>query len=446
MHTKDKENILCFWAVGINYKKTDASVRGQFAINSDQYNQLLASATEHGLKDFFILSTCNRTEIYGFADSASQLIEFICTVTAGDAETFANMGYAKSGSAAITHLYSVGAGLDSQILGDYEILGQIKSAAKVAKAAGFIGPFTERLINSVIQCSKAIKTHTQLSGGTVSVSFAAVQYIRDFSHYHMRPLPAAHTEMAEGGIGATEVSARNFSNPGPFSIDGTPTTGCRRAAEQKKIVLIGTGKIGRATCKNLTAYLPTADITLINRTEETAINLAEELGLKSAPIAELDEQLKSADVVLVSTNAPCPIIFREHLEGRGNKLVVDLSVPCNVAADAQALEGVTFVNVDTLSKIKDETLQMRMAEVPRANAIIEEHIAEFREWHDMRKHVPVLKEVKRKLKQIHDAPELAGHAGDDEKIQKVINGLATKMRRDNKPGCNYIQAINEFIA
>jgi glutamyl-tRNA reductase len=446
MHTKDKENIQCFWAIGINYKKTDASVRGQFAINNEQYSQLLGAAPEHGLKDFFILSTCNRTEIYGFAGSAAQLIEFICTVTAGDAVTFESMGYAKSGYAAISHLYHVGAGLDSQILGDYEILGQIKNAVKVAKSAGFIGTFTERLLNSVLQCSKAIKTHTQLSGGTVSVSFAAVQYIREYFHHHLQPMPTAHIAM-ETGMGAAEVSAAHFSNPGPFSIDGTPTAGCKHAAEQKKVVLIGTGKIGRATCKNLKDYLSTADITLLNRTEETAISLANELGLQSAPIAELDEQLKTADVVLVSTNAPCAIILKEHLEGRGEKLVIDLSVPCNVAEDAQVLPGITFVNVDALSKIKDETLQMREAEVPKATAIILEHMTEFREWHDMRKHVPVLKEVKDKLKQIHIAPVLlsGGQVSEEEKIQKVINSLATKMRRDNKAGCNYIQAINDFI-
>ncbi|MES2703954.1 MAG: glutamyl-tRNA reductase [Bacteroidota bacterium] len=470
MHTPDRENIQNFRVVGINYKKTDASVRGLFAVNNEQYQQLLTLAPQHGLKDLFILSTCNRTEIYGFAYSDNQLTELVCKVTVGDATTFENMGYAKSGFAAIEHLYSVGAGLDSQILGDYEILGQIKAAVKISKSQGFIGAFTERLINSVLQCSKAIKTNTALSGGTVSVSFAAVQYIREYFHGavgtsarvdHPRPLLKTGGEVLcstqvvgtsprpspkeRGTLPVTQVVASVGELPtGDCEL---PTDGCRYAAGGKKIVLIGTGKIGRATCKNLVDYLGTNNITLINRTEETAVNLAQELGLLSAPMAELDAQLQGADVILVSTNASLPVVLKEHLEGRGKKLVIDLSVPCNVADDAQDLPGVTFVDVDTLSQIKDKTLQARMAEVPKATAIIEEHIQEFKEWHDMRKHVPVLKEVKNKLRGIHIDPLLlSGPVGDDEKIQKVINSLATKMRRDNNAGCNYIQAINDFIA
>ena len=194
-------------------------------------------------------------------------------------------------------------------------------------------------------------------------------------------------------------------------------------------------------------------IRLINRTEETAAALANELGIKYAPIEELTNELKDADVIMVSTNAASPVILKEHLEGKGDKLVIDLSVPCNVAAAAQRLPGITFVDVDMLSKIKDETLQKRKSEVPKAIGIIDEHIAEFIEWHDMRKHVPVLKEVKNKLKEIQVDPTLVtennytSYPGiQDEKIQKVLNAMATKMRRDNAPGCHYIQAINDYIA
>jgi glutamyl-tRNA reductase len=177
--------------------------------------------------------------------------------------------------------------------------------------------------------------------------------------------------------------------------------------------------------------------------------------LKYAPIENLDNELRSADIVLVSTNSAQPVIFRKHLEGAGEKLVIDLSVPCNVASDAQELPCITFVDVDMLSRINDETLQKRIAEVPKAVAIIEEHMAEFEQWYNMRRHVPVLKEVKNKLKEIYIDPVLLGHvdqlcpindSGQDEKIQKVINTLAAKIRKDNTPGCNYIQAINEFIA
>src|SRR5205085_5111293 len=144
-----------------------------FAVNTDQYQTLLTSAESYSLKELFVLSTCNRTEIYGCAYDAKVLIDLLCSVTAGNADTFKNFAYIKKGWDAIEHIFNVAAGLDSQILGDYEIVGQLKTAAKFSKQRGFIGAFTERLINSVLQSSKQIKNKTELSGGMVSVSFAA---------------------------------------------------------------------------------------------------------------------------------------------------------------------------------------------------------------------------------------------------------------------------------
>jgi glutamyl-tRNA reductase len=289
-------------------------------------------------------------------------------------------------------------------LGDYEILGQIKIAVKFAKEKGFIGPFLERLLNCVLQSSKAIKTKTMLSGGTVSVSFAAIQYIKE----HIADV------------------------------------------RDKKIMLLGTGKIGRITCKNIVDYLKTRNITLINRTEEKALQIAEELGLKHASMENLDAEIAAADIIIVATNATTPTILKGHLEHGSEKLIIDLSVPCNVAADAQQLGNITFINVDDLSKIKDETLQKRQEEVPKALEIIDEHIEEFVAWHNMRKYAPLLKAVKNKLKDLNTHPvikDIAIYNGDsEEKIQKVINVLAIKMRSNNTPGCQYIAAINEYIA
>ena len=168
-----------FHIVGINYKKTDAAIRGQFAISNEQYEKLLSLAPAYHLSELFILSTCNRTEIYGFADNARQLADLLCTATMGNREDFLDMAYIKRGAEAIEHLFLVSAGIDSQILGDYEIVGQIKQAVKFAREHNFVGPFLERLVNCVLQSSKAVKNQTELSGGTVSVSFAAIQYIRE---------------------------------------------------------------------------------------------------------------------------------------------------------------------------------------------------------------------------------------------------------------------------
>ena len=400
-----------FFIAGMNYKKSDATIRGQYAINKEQYTNLLSLAPQFGITQFFVLSTCNRTEIYGFADNAESLCQLLCTQTQGSLSNFIAMSYIKNGKKAIEHLFEVAAGLDSQILGDYEIIGQIKQAFKFSKQNKFIGAYLERLVNGVLQSSKTIKNTTGLSGGTVSVSFAAIQYIKE----HVR------------------------------SLDG------------KKILLLGTGKIGRNTCKNMVDYLDTKNITLINRTENKAAELAAELGLQYAPLQDLAKHVAEAAIILVATNSAEPVILKEHVINSTDKLIIDLSIPYNVEVAAQNLPNVTLINVDELSKIKDATLQKREAEVPKAKIIIEEYINEFLSWHQMRKNVPVLKAVKVKLEQMNSCnlfintlysttSTMPSVNYTEEKIQKVINGMALKMRTKNQRGCYYIEAINEYIA
>ncbi|HEY0731866.1 MAG TPA: NAD(P)-binding domain-containing protein, partial [Chitinophagaceae bacterium] len=279
MEHQHLRNINQFFVAGINYKKADASVRGLYAINNDQYDNILVKAKAAGLPELFILSTCNRTEIYGFAWSAQQLVDLLCSETVGDAASFKASAYIKSGVQAVEHVFHVGAGLDSQILGDYEIIGQLKNAVKFSKQRGFIGAFSERLINSVLQSSKLIKNNTQLSGGTVSVAFAAVQYIKN-----------------------------RYDNP-----------------SSKNILLLGVGKIGRNTSKNLVDYLNTNKLTLINRSPEKAEELAHDLGLRSASLENLAAEISKADIILVATNADEPLVLKDHLQGGSDKLIIDLS-------------------------------------------------------------------------------------------------------------------------
>ena len=392
-----------FYVVGINYKKTDAAIRGKFAVHTTQYASILSHASKLQLNELFVLSTCNRTEIYGFAASSADLISLLCDNTSGDAELFSRIGYVKYGNEAILHLFEVGAGLDSQILGDYEIIGQIKQAAKFSKEHGFTGPFTERLINCVLQASKEIKNQTRLSTGTVSVAFAAVQYIS--------------TEFPD--------------------------------ASDKKVLLIGTGKIGGNTCRNLLDYVPVKGITLINRSLEKAASLAKELKVQYSPIENLTEELNNADIIVVATNAEKPIITNANIIGGKQKLIIDLSIPYNVDPEV-AGSDISLINVDHLSKVKDETLQARVAEIPKAKSLISFHLQEFYNWNEMRRHVPYLKAAKVQLQHIHSTRNHHTTATGSnqchlEKIQKVINGMAVKMQKQQTHGCHFIEAINEFI-
>jgi glutamyl-tRNA reductase len=221
----------------------------------------------------------------------------------------------------------------------------MKLAIKLAKEHGYVGAFMERLFNTVLQSSKAIKNETALSGGTISVSFAAIQFLKE--------------------------KVADTSN--------------------KKIVLLGTGKIGRNTCKNLIDYLDTKDITLINRTDHKAVTLAIELGLVYASYDNMQQQVEDADIVIVATNAEKAVITKQSLLHSGPKVLIDLSIPNNIEPSVNTLEHITLANVDDLSKINDKTLQNRQAEVPKALNIIQTHILEFGEWFSHRRNVPVLR-------------------------------------------------------
>ncbi|MEO7530634.1 MAG: glutamyl-tRNA reductase [Sediminibacterium sp.] len=396
-------NLNQFFVAGINYRKTDAGMRGDFAINTDQYASLLEKAGQLGLSELFVLSTCNRTEIYGIASEADILIHLLCSETVGDKETFSQLAYIKKGKEAIEHIFSVGAGLDSQILGDYEIVGQMKLAIKFAREKGFVGAFLERLFNTVLQSSKAIKNETALSGGTISVSFAAIQFLKE--------------------------KIADTSN--------------------KKIVLLGTGKIGRNTCKNLIDYLDTKNITLINRTNYKAVTLAVELGLDYSPYSDMLQKVQEADIVIVATHAEKVVITRESLLHSSPKILIDLSIPNNIDPSVNTLSHIVLANVDDLSRINDKTLQKRQAEVPFAIQIIQQHMLEFGDWLEHRQHVPVLKAVKQKLYDMHSCGLFCAVNPssdiDQAAIQKVVNSVAMKMRSQHQPGCCYIEAINDFM-
>ena len=396
-------DISSFFVAGINYRKSDASVRGQFSINTKQYEEIISFAPTFGIKNLFVLSTCNRTEVYGFAEDAHLLAKLLCTQTEGSLQNFSDLSYTKQGVYAIEHLFNVAAGLDSQILGDYEIVGQIKAAVKFSKQHQFIDTYLDKIISEVLAASKDIRTNTHLSSGTVSVSFAAVQYIRNYF------------EVLEG----------------------------------KNILLVGAGKIGGNTLKNIKDYLPGTNVTLMNRSESKAEALAIEHSIAYSNIETLQKGIDNADIIIVATNAPEPIINAAHLQQAKKKLIIDLSVPFNVDADVKASANVHLVNVDELSRINDETLQKRAAEVPKVKNIIQEHISFFMNWHQMRRHVPVLKTVKNHLLKIQSCDASSSFTMKplaDDMIQKVINGMAVKMRVQDQRGCQYIEAMNDYIS
>jgi glutamyl-tRNA reductase len=341
--------------IGVSYKKADAHTRGRYSLSKENQIELLKEAKEIGFEGIFILSTCNRTEITGFAEHPYQLIQLLCKYSDGNVEEFARISNVYKGNEAINQLFRIGTGLESQILGDYEIVGQLKLAFKLAKKYQTINAHLERLVNLVLQASKKVKNTTQLSSGTTSVSYAAVQYI-------IQNIPSYNS---------------------------------------KNILVFGLGKMGKHTCMNLAEYTKNKTVCLINRTEEKAISFVKEhTSIRNSSIENLTEEIANSDILIVSTGSDTPTVTKEHLSIDKEILILDLSMPENVDTSVSEYENVSLVNVDELSKITLETLSTRQKEVPIAEEIIEVYKEEFNDWLNNRKLVPAINALKESLEAI----------------------------------------------
>ena len=385
-----------FYALGLSYKKADADIRGHFSLDEPSKTALLNQAKSNGIQSLIVTSTCNRTEIYGFAEHPYQLIQLLCENTKGTVEEFQKYAYIYKGHEAISHLFRVGSGLDSQILGDFEIIGQLKKSTVASKSHGLLNPFIERLVNSVIQASKRIKTETEISSGATSVSFASVQYILN-------------------------------------TIDNVT---------DKNILLFGTGKIGRNTCENLVKHTKNEQITLINRTKGKAEAVAGKFNLVVKDYANLQEEINEADILIVATGAQNPTVDKQLIQSKKDLLILDLSIPKNVDENVTDLPNVKRIHLDDLSQITDETLERRKKQIPLAESIIEDIKAEFVGWLETRKFAPTIKALKQKLQGFKNAEldtqrkkmanfnEEQAEIISNKIIQKITNHFAHHLKDD----------------
>ena len=400
-----------FYAIGLSYKKADAEVRGHFSLGDTAKRNLLTQAKKNGIESVLVVSTCNRTELYGFAEHPYQLIHLLCENTKGTVEEFQKVAYVHKNKDAINHMFRVGSGLDSQILGDFEILSQLKFGARASKKANLLNSFTERLVNAVIQASKRIKTETELSTGATSVSFASVQYIKN--------------------------TVQNIS--------------------KKNILLFGTGKIGRNTCENLVKHTKNSHITLINRTKDKAEEVAGNFNLIVKDYENLEQEVNASDIVIVATGAQNPTIYKNLISTTKPLLVLDLSIPKNVNEDIKEHSNITLVHLDDLAKITDDTLEKRKAFIPDAEAIINEIISEFNAWLDTLKFVPTIQAIKHKLtdykiselntqrKKMTDFNEDQAELITNNLIQKITNQFAHHLREDSNTSDESIELIKKIF-
>ena len=376
--TKSKK----FYAVGVSHKTASIDRRGYFSLSDSQLHALFLEAKERGIQDLLIINTCNRTELYGWTFSATELIELLCAHAAGSRESFDQIGYALEEDKGIHHLFRVGTGLESQILGDFEIIGQIKQGFYRSKKMGLAQGNMERLINSVIQASKRIKTETQISSGATSVAFASVQYI-----------------------------LQNVEN-----------------IAQKNILLIGTGKIGANTCENLVKHSQNDHIVLINRTQEKAEKIAGKFPVEVRPFGELTASIRESDVLIVATSSQKPTITADLIHNHKPLLILDLSLPRNVDPALNERPQTHVIHLDELSQITDATFEKRKQFIPQAEAILQSVELEFLEWLTHRKYVPTLKAFREKIKQPKPNAEALSENDADYTAQKIMGQLAAYLR------------------
>ncbi len=399
-----------FYVIGLSYRKADAELRGKYSLDVRDIDQLTLKAKSEDLDGLLIISTCNRTELYGFAQHPYQLIKLLCEQTNGTVEEFQEVAYVYKNHDAISHFFKVGTGLDSQILGDFEIISQIKQSFYRAKKHGMANPFMERLCNSVLQASKRIKNETELSSGATSVAFASVKYM----------------------------------------LDNVPNM------KEKNILLFGTGKIGRNTCENLIKHTGNNHITLINRTKEKAEVFGDKFNLTVKDFGELQTEIRKCDVLVVATGAQLPTVSKALIYNKKPLWILDLSIPKNVADDVRELPNVTLVHLDELSQVTDETLERRKRFVPQAERINLEIKKEFTQWLETRKFAPVIKALKQKLntlkeeelnfhsKKLQDFDSRQADLVSDRIIQKITKQFANHLRKsevDTEESLQFIQQI-----
>ena len=388
-----------FYAIGVSHKTASIDLRGKFSLIDSQLHALFLDIKEREIEDLLIINTCNRTEIYAWSTSDTLLINLLCTYSEGTHEDFNQIGYSLKNNDAINHIFRVGTGLESQILGDFEVIGQIKQSFYRSKKMGVAHGKLERLINSVIHASKRIKTETQISSGATSVAFASVQYI-------LKNVP---------GIA------------------------------EKNILLFGTGKIGANTCENLVKHSQNDHIILINRTQEKAEKIAGKFPVQVKSFGELSASIRESDVLIVATSSQKYTITPELVHNKKPLLILDLSLPRNVDPELNNRSNIKVIHLDELSQITDATFERRKKFIPQSEKILEIVKLDFTDWLTHRKYLPTLKAFREKIKSPSLNTELVPEGDTEHMAQKLMGQIAAYLRTNPSKADETINLLQDVF-
>jgi glutamyl-tRNA reductase len=385
--------------VGLNHRTAPVEVRERVSFTADQARRAAEELRARGiLEETLVLSTCNRSEVYGVPPEASHecaagLSSFLSEFHSVRPDVLSGSLYHHYDREAVRHLFRVSAGLDSMLLGEAEILGQVREAYRFAHEHGATGPVLNRLFQGALEVGKRVRTETQLGTRPMSVASAGVKLAeRIFGKLH-----------------------------------------------ERSALVLGAGTISEQVVDQLRSR-GIAHLFVMNRSQERAENLAQQFGGKVVRWGEWETALNGPDVVIASISAEEPVLQREMLAramvARGNRalLLMDLGLPRNIEAAAADLYNVYVYNVDDLTDIVQQNRNARESEIPRAQAIVEEHVAKFLSWQASVELVGLVEALRLKMRSERGAflssrLETMNHlaAADIRRIESLMDDLLEKL-------------------
>lgn len=385
-------------AIGCNHRSTPLSVLERLTVAPEDLPKALADlgSADH-LSEVVVLSTCNRTEIYAYAErfhgGSQDIREFFSRHSGLPPEAIADYLYALHDTDAATHLFSVAAGLDSVVVGEHEILGQVRTSWEQATEAGTVGATLGQLFRHAVETGKRARTETSIGRGIASVSQAAVALVND----------------KLGGL------------------DG------------RSVLVLGAGEMAEGTVRSLVAA-GVGQVLVANRTWEKATGLAQSCGGTAVPLEQLNEVLGTVDLLATTTGAQTLILERGDFDGLMSRrsgqplLIVDIAVPRDVDPEVAQLDGITLLNMDDIGAFVDDAMASRVREIGDVKSILAEETDRYRASTSAREVAPLVAALRRQADEIGSreldrfATQLA--ALDPEQramVESLVRGVVNKL-------------------
>ncbi|HUI65141.1 MAG TPA: glutamyl-tRNA reductase [Bacteroidota bacterium] len=351
------------FSIGISHHSASVDVRERMWLSADEVRSALARLKERYFHECVLVSTCNRTELYGIgtgpAVDEAELTRFLIDFKGASESVQGSHFLPAHATGAVNHLFKVASGVDSMVIGDIQILGQVKDAFTLARESGTLGPIMNRLMQSTLHVGKRVRTETSICEGAVSVSYAAV-----------------------------ELASKIFAD-----------------LSRKSVLLIGAGETGELTLRHLVGK-GVGHVKIANRTREKAEALVAAMGGTVVDYERLVDALCTVDIVVTSVNSPTYIVqpddvHRVMRQRSHNPLfIIDIGVPRNVNPASRKIDNVFLYDIDALSAIVDRNLQKRTAEIPKVTSIIRQELVEFLRWHNSLQIGPTIQEFREALEDI----------------------------------------------